>query len=95
MPVTRRLRGSSARTEKGAGAGGAAAEPEVDADTSACTKREVADFSSFTARIGRAPEQCLRYTYADDAQPLWASRQRRPSIPTCERAVRADASSFR
>ncbi|KAL3919199.1 MAG: hypothetical protein SGPRY_005717 [Prymnesium sp.] len=46
---------------------------------------EVDDFSNFTARIARAPAQCLRYVFEDAARPLWASRARRapPEIPRC------------
>jgi pre-rRNA-processing protein TSR4 len=59
-----------------------------DTDIFGKTEPEVADFASFTARLARAPEQCLRYTFGSDASPLWTSRARRPpagAVPACPR----------
>ena len=84
--------GAAASASAGAGAG-AAPTPEddsEDADLSAfgAPDEDLSDFSAFTARVQRAPEQCLRYTYAEATAPLWASRRRRPepgSVPPCAR----------
>lgn len=66
------------------------ADDSDDADLSAfgAPDEDLSDFSAFTARVQRAPEQCLRYTYAEATAPLWASRRRRPkpgSVPPCAR----------
>ena len=55
------------------------------------------DFGRFTARISRAPEQCIRYTFSEKASPLWASRHRRvelTDVPSCERCGAARRFEF-
>ena len=72
--------------EVSAEAAEAASEPDLSAFGP--PDEELGDFTQFTARLARGPEQCLRYTYAEDAAPLWASRRRRPpdgAVPRCER----------
>ena len=64
-------------------------EEENDLSAFAGTRNpEVEDFGKFSLRVSRAPDQCVRYTFAHDASPLWASRKRQPAasdIPACER----------
>ncbi len=65
---------------------GGAKPDEVDTSAFGKLDTEVNDFSTFTARLARAPEQCLRYTFGAHDAPLWASRHRRPpagSVPPC------------
>ena len=62
----------------------------VDKDLSAFGPRDAAvdGFADFSARVSRAPSQCVRYTFAPHASPLWAGRQGRPGpsdVPACER----------
>ena len=60
---------------------------EPDLSAFGAPTEEQADFGAFTARLRRAPDQCLRYTYAAASEPLWASRRRRPpvgAVPACE-----------
>ena len=56
-----------------AAVGGDEGAPAVD--------QERDDFSDFTARVARAPDQCLRYVFDEAARPLWASRLRRTPMP--------------
>ena len=82
-----RFREKEQEAKEALGSDGAAEEP----DLSAFGKRDadVDDFAAFSARVSRAPEQCIRYTFAQDASPLWASRNKRPlasgDVPCCER----------
>ena len=49
---------------------------------------EVEAYARFSTRVNRAPEQCLRYTFASNATPLWPSKRRQPDeedIPPCPR----------
>ena len=58
---------------------------------------EVEDFSSFSLRVSREPEQAVRYTFADKSDPLWTSRQRQPKpsdIPPCQRCGAARRFEF-
>ena len=45
----------------------------------------VREFGAFTARIARAPSQCIRYCFEDGAVPLWASKSGRAPqpVPPC------------
>lgn len=68
--------GSCLAGQASVGAGGVPFNQDMDP--------ELDDFSNFTARIARAPAQCLRYVFDEDAKPLWASRARRPAeVPPC------------
>ena len=69
--------GGSLTEQASAAAGGAPFKADMNP--------EIDDFSNFTARVARAPAQCLRYAFDEDAKPLWASRARRPpaDIPPC------------
>ena len=75
--------------------GGADAEP----DLSAFGPRDAAvdGFADFSARVSRAPTQCVRYTFAPQATPLWAGRQRQldaAAVPRCERCGAARRFEF-
>ena len=58
---------------------------------------EVEQYAKFTTRVSRAPDQCIRYTFAPDAVPLWPSRRRQPDpsdIPACPRCGAARRFEF-
>ena len=63
---------------------------DTEKDLSAFGPRDAAvdGYADFTARVSRAPAQCIRYTYAQDASPLWTGRQHtlaNDAVPRCER----------
>ena len=57
---------------------------------------EQEDFAFFSARMARAPEQCIRYRFDAEARPLWPSREKRAprQIPPCPRCGAARQFEF-
>jgi len=59
-------------------------EEEAKEDVRAQDPR-VREFGTFTARLARAPEQCIRYCFDEGATPLWAAKAGRAPqpVPPC------------
>lgn len=74
--------------------GGDGAEGAVDEAMFAEASGERAQWEEFQARVGRAPDQCLRYKFGGGAAPLWPALQGRPEpadVPACPRCGAARA----
>jgi len=68
----------------GAGAAGGGDDDMEEEETEA--EREQDCWDSFRERVGRAPDQAVRYDYGGREGPLWPSLEGRPeSVPACPR----------
>jgi pre-rRNA-processing protein TSR4 len=91
VQVKRLMEQYEAKRKEAESAAAAGVPPPAEDKTemfSASPDPEVEDFTRFTARVSRAPEQCVRYTFAGDATPLWTSRRNQiasATVPACER----------
>ena len=74
---------------------GEAAEPDLS--FFGAKDRAVDGFADFSARVSRAPAQCIRYTFSHEATPLWAGKDHQRSaadVPKCERCGAARRFEF-